>query len=192
MSLRFLARALAIAAIALESWCFPSTTRKREAVHRLLRTALSATGHRKVVNVIELELVLRELETFGLLRDPQKYFSPIDSRGLEVRAMTDAQKAQLTRLIEVYAANFEPQLRSARLARAAESFEAIRFAWAGATERGRQHYYRVQGPKFLIEYDSSQNDGNHVHTVWRDYEGDFGRDLLRDHHAMTRGTAHRH
>ena len=48
-----------------------------------------------------------------------------------------------------------------------------------AAARGRPHYYRIQGPRFLIEYDCSQNDGNHIHTVWRDFSGDFGRDLLR-------------
>jgi hypothetical protein len=265
--------------------------KQRDSVHRLLKTALSAVGHRKVVNIIELELVLREIETFGLMRDPEKYFavffgapdaklawgwrfeghhlslnftvrgdaavattpsffganpaevrkgpkqglrvlgaeedearklldsldtaqrrtaivdartygeiitanrdrvSPIDNRGIEAGALEPAQKAQLRKLIETYADNFEAPLRAARLARAEEGFDSIRFAWAGSAERGKQHYYRVQGPKFLIEYDASQNDGNHVHTVWRDYEGDFGRDLLREHHSMARGTSHRH
>jgi hypothetical protein len=93
----------------------------------------------------------------------------------------------------VYAGNFEPGLKEARLARVNEGdFGAARFAWAGPTERGKAHYYRVQGAKFLIEYDASQGDGNHIHTVWRDFDGDFGRDLLREHHAAARGTAHRH
>ena len=70
--------------------------------------------------------------------------------------------------------------------------ESLRFGWAGATERGRPHYYRVQGPLFLIEYDASQGDGNHIHTVWRDFTGDFGRDLLRDHYEAAQGTSHRH
>jgi hypothetical protein len=59
--------------------------------------------------------------------------------------------------------------------------DRITFAWAGALERGKPHYYRVQGPTFLIEYDNTQNDGNHIHSVWRDFDGDFGRDLLREH-----------
>ena len=70
--------------------------------------------------------------------------------------------------------------------------ENLRFGWAGATEPGKQHYYRVQGPHFLIEYDATQNGGNHVHTVWRDFTGDFGRDLLREHYGNAQGTAHRH
>ena len=79
------------------------------------------------------------------------------------------------------------------LARVAEGpFEAVRFAWAGTPGRGGPHYYRVQGVHFLIEYDASQNDSNHIHTVWRDFTGDFGRDLLREHHLAARGTSHRH
>jgi hypothetical protein len=50
----------------------------------------------------------------------------------------------------------------------------------------------LAGPLFLIEYDTSQNDDNHIHTVWRDFDADFGRDLLREHHAAASGTAHRH
>jgi len=56
-------------------------------------------------------------------------------------------------------------------------------AWAGSTEVGQKHYYRVQGTNLLIEYDNTQNDGNHIHTIWRDPERDFGRDLLAQHYA---------
>ena len=59
----------------------------------------------------------------------------------------------------------------------------LHFAWAGDAEVGRPHYYRVVGPRFLVEYDNTQNDANHAHSVWRDPEGDFGEDLLRGHHA---------
>ena len=65
--------------------------------------------------------------------------------------------------------------------------DKITFAWAGETEGGKKHYYRIQGPTFLVEYDNTQNDGNHVHSVWRDFTGDFGRDLLREH---VKGVAH--
>ena len=61
----------------------------------------------------------------------------------------------------------------------------VAFAWAGSAERGMKHYYRVQGPTFLIEYDNTQNDGNHIHSVWRDFNGDFGEDLLREHLSNT-------
>ena len=60
--------------------------------------------------------------------------------------------------------------------------ENIVFAWAGGLEKGEPHYYRVQGPTFLLEYANTQNNANHVHAVWRDFEGDFGRDLLKEHY----------
>lgn len=69
--------------------------------------------------------------------------------------------------------------RWARISQA--RLEKITYAWAGPTERGKPHYYRVQGPTFLIEYDNTQNDANHIHSIWRDFAGDFGRDLLRAH-----------
>jgi hypothetical protein len=60
--------------------------------------------------------------------------------------------------------------------------ERVGFAWAGSMEPGQPHYFRVQGPSFLIEYDNTQNDANHAHMVWRDFTGDFGDDLLREHY----------
>ena len=67
----------------------------------------------------------------------------------------------------------------ARLDRA--GFDQVRFGWAGSTESGEKHYYRVHGPTLLIEYDNTQNDANHVHTVYRDLDRDFGGDVLRAH-----------
>ncbi|MBP2365103.1 DUF3500 domain-containing protein [Pseudonocardia parietis] len=59
----------------------------------------------------------------------------------------------------------------------------VHFAWAGGVERGQPHYYRIQGPRFLAEYDNTQRDVNHIHSVWRDPEGDFGEDVLAQHRA---------
>ena len=59
------------------------------------------------------------------------------------------------------------------------------FAWAGGVERGQPHYYRIQSPRFLVEYDNTQNNANHIHSVWRDFDGDFGRDLLKDHYSSS-------
>ncbi|MBV8385298.1 MAG: DUF3500 domain-containing protein [Acidimicrobiia bacterium] len=57
----------------------------------------------------------------------------------------------------------------------------VHFAWAGSPERGSHHYYRLSGSRFLVEYDNTQNDANHAHSVWRDPANDFGDDLLRRH-----------
>ncbi|PYI81607.1 MAG: hypothetical protein DME26_19685, partial [Verrucomicrobia bacterium] len=64
-------------------------------------------------------------------------------------------------------------------------FDKIYFGWAGGLERGDGHYYRVQGPTFLLEYDNTQNNANHIHAVWRDFAGDFGEDILRKHYEQT-------
>jgi hypothetical protein len=61
------------------------------------------------------------------------------------------------------------------------ALDALHFAWAGPTEPGAPHYYRVQGPHLLIEWDNTQRDANHAHSVWRDPENDFGLDVLRAH-----------
>ena len=108
--------------------------------------------------------------------------NPLSPAGLTAAAMTSAQRDQLMKVIDAYAGLMAPEIAADRLARIkAAGLDKIGFAWAGPVERGRQHYYRVQGPTFLIEFDNSQNQGNHVHSIWRDFQGDFGRDLLREH-----------
>jgi len=61
--------------------------------------------------------------------------------------------------------------------------DALTFAWAGPEERGQGHYYAVKGPTFLIEYDNTQNNANHIHSVWRDFAHDWDADVLADHYA---------
>ena len=96
--------------------------------------------------------------------------------------MNANQRALLTKLIDVYTGYMAADIAADRVARLEKAGEdKIVFAWAGPMERGKKHYYRVQGPTFLIEYDNTQNDANHIHSVWRDFNGDFGQDLLRDH-----------
>ena len=96
--------------------------------------------------------------------------------------MTPAQRDMLMKLIDAYAAKMADDIAADGWRRSSKAgVDKIAFAWAGETERGKKHYYRVQGPTFLIEYDNTQNDGNHIHSVWRDFNGDFGRDLLREH-----------
>ena len=108
--------------------------------------------------------------------------SPLSPSGLAAAAMTPPQRELLLKLLDVYIGKMAADIADERLARVRKAgVEKIGFAWAGDTERGKKHYYRVQGPTFLIEYDNTQNDGNHIHSVWRDFDGDFGRDLLREH-----------
>jgi hypothetical protein len=100
--------------------------------------------------------------------------------------MTAAQYEKLLSLIDVYADNVPPVMAEQRMAKARKQpKEATFFAWTGATERGGLHYYRIQTPGFLIEFDETQDNGNHIHSVWRDYENDFGADLLKMHYAAS-------
>jgi len=107
---------------------------------------------------------------------------PLAPEGIPMSALNANQRALLTKLIEVYTGYMAADIAADRVARLKKAGEdKIVFAWAGPMERGKKHYYRVQGPTFLIEYDNTQNDANHIHSVWRDFSGDFGQDLLRDH-----------
>ena len=110
--------------------------------------------------------------------------TPLEQAGLAAGAMNARQRELLMKVIDVYAGFMADDIAAERLAAIKKAgIEKISFAWAGAAERGQKHYYRIQGPTFLIEYDNAQNDGNHIHSVWRDFNGDFGRDLLREHLA---------
>lgn len=110
----------------------------------------------------------------------------LEDVGIAYSQLTAAQQALLLRVIEQIA-NVQPEeIASARMTKIHEQgVENLKFAWMGGSERGDPHYYRIQGPGFLIEYDNTQNDANHIHLVWRDFEGDFGRDLLRMHYDGT-------
>ena len=65
----------------------------------------------------------------------------------------------------------------------AAGLEKITFAWAGSSEPRQPYFYQVQGPTFVLEHNNTQNNANHIHSVWRDYNGDFGRDMLGEHLA---------
>ena len=108
---------------------------------------------------------------------------PLALEGLAAADMNADEQRALRRL---NAASAKDLL--ARIDRA--GFGKVRFGWAGSIEPGQKHYYRVHGPTLLIEYDNTQNDANHIHTVYRDLERDFGGDALRQHlsaaHLSTR------
>ena len=267
---------------------------QRAAAQQLLAAALSASGLLQVRTVISLEIALRQLESFGLSRDPENYaialFGPVDATGAwgwrieghhlslhftlsagqvvaslpqflganpadvprditngprrSQRALGEqedhafallgslnaaqrqqavfsaqpfgdivtrnaekldplapvgivfseldaAQQALLLRLIESLASVAETSIAQQRLERVrAGGLASLRFGWAGAAARGQPHYWRIQGTGFLIEWDNS--GGNHIHNVWRDFQGDWGRDVLEEHYRRAGGGTHRH
>jgi hypothetical protein len=254
----------------------------RAAAHELMKASLSAVGYGKATNIIQLEDVLRRIESFGLSRDPENYaftvfgnpgasapwswrveghhlslnFTLVPGQpvaltpafmganpaevpsgpkkgqralaaeqdlgralaqsltaaqrarsviaaeslgdivtgpgradslatpaGLPLADMTGDQRSLAAKLIEEYARNMRSELAEQELRRMTEAgSERVHFAWAGPLEPGRAHYYRLHGPTLLIEYDNTQNNANHVHSVWHDPRRDFGQDLLRAHY----------
>lgn len=103
--------------------------------------------------------------------------------GLLESKMTPAQRKLLATLIDEYIENLPGELAEQRRQRVKEAGQNVYFAWAGVIEKGGPHYYRIQSPTFLIEYDNTQNNANHIHSVWRDFEDDFGVDLLKEHYT---------
>lgn len=261
---------------------------QRDRTHRFLKAGLSDKGYWKATAIMELERVLREIETWNWLgRDPEKYYvsffgkpsadgtwgwrveghhlslnitvvagrliadaprflganpaevrgghlnglrvlgdeetmgrslvrslddgqraravvrqqafrdivtgsstrvDPLAPEGLRAADMTDRQRQRLYDLIAVYAAAMPAEIARQRMARVQQAgAQNLFFSWAGSLNPGEPHYYRIQGPDFVIEYDNVQNGANHIHTVWRDFEGDFGRDLLREHYRQDHG-----
>ncbi|MCU1237776.1 MAG: hypothetical protein JWP63_5743 [Candidatus Solibacter sp.] len=105
--------------------------------------------------------------------------------GLSATKMTSAQFAKLNALLEEYVGNMPEQIAQYRQEQIKKAGKNISFAWAGSEKPGEAHYYRIQTPNFLIEFDNTQNGANHIHTVWRDFTGDFGGDLLKDHYTAS-------
>jgi hypothetical protein len=108
---------------------------------------------------------------------------PLSPAGISVRQLSPAQGSRLLDLVTAYIERFRSEISEEALGKImAAGWENVTFAWAGSTERGQQHYFRVQGPTFLVEHDNTQGRGNHIHSVWRDFAGDFGRDVLQEHY----------
>jgi hypothetical protein len=131
---------------------------------------------------LQMKAIVNPVAPGDILTMNKNEISPLPDQGVLYSALPANQQALLSKLIEVYTSNMEADVASERLAKIkAAGMDKIRFAWLGETEKGKKHYYSVQGPTFLIEYDNTQNNGNHIHSVWRDFNGDFGRDILREH-----------
>jgi hypothetical protein len=97
--------------------------------------------------------------------------------------------AKLTALLDEYVNNVPEQMAQSRQEQIKKAGKNISFAWCGGIKKGDPHYYRVQTPTFLIEYDNTQNDANHIHSVWHEPGRDFATDLLRRHYQHHRHSA---
>lgn len=115
----------------------------------------------------------------------KREIKPLEPAGLALLDMNKEQGEVLLKLVKEYIYRYREEMADDDWQKIRKAgIERIYFAWAGGLERGQGHYYRVQGPTFLLEYDNTQNDANHVHCVWRDFQNDFGEDLLKKHYEQ--------
>ncbi|MDB6153049.1 MAG: hypothetical protein JWL90_1502 [Chthoniobacteraceae bacterium] len=116
-----------------------------------------------------------------ILNDPKRV-DHSKPEGLPQSQLTPEQTAQLVGLIKEYIGRHRPDVAAEDWAKIEKAgLGNVYFAWAGGLERGQPHYYRIQGATFVFEYDNTQNEANHVHSIWRDFNNDFGADLLQAH-----------
>ncbi len=105
--------------------------------------------------------------------------------GLIASKMTAQQRAIFQSLLDEYCRNMTDQIDQTREDQIKKAGDNIYFAWAGGEEPGQGHYYRIQSPSFMVEFDDTQDNANHIHSVWRDFDGDFGLDLLKEHYQSS-------
>jgi hypothetical protein len=131
------------------------------------------------------QAVVSESAPSDILSTNLRKAEPLKPAGLQTSKLGQKQQDILMTLVSEYASRHAPDIAAVRFDRVrAAGLGSIFFAWAGGFEKGQPHYYRIQGPSFLIEYDNVQNNANHIHTVWRDFNSDFGADLLALHYKQ--------
>lgn len=123
----------------------------------------------------ELSITAEDLRNLSFSRVP---------KGLSAHRLTNSQRGDLKELLKVYLNRVSDDVADREWAKlGADKIQELSFLWAGGTEKGQPHYYRVQGTRLFVEYDNTQRGTNHIHTVWRDLENDFGGDVLADHYT---------
>lgn len=107
---------------------------------------------------------------------------PLPISGISYQDLNTSQQEGVRNLVNCYLTRNREDIRDAALAQIEDDgWAEVRFGWAGPIDREKGNYYFVQGKGFLIEYDNTQNGNNHIHCVWREFDGDFGEDLIRQH-----------
>jgi hypothetical protein len=132
------------------------------------------------------EAIIADAAPKEILTGAKRKVEPLSPQGLPLADMNRDQSELLLKLVKEYIYLYRSEIADEDWRKIKDAgFEFIHFAWAGGIEKGEGHYYRIQGPTFLLEYDNVQNNANHVHTVWRDFNGDFGEDILLRHREET-------
>lgn len=121
-----------------------------------------------------------------IFTEAQRRVKALAESGLAFSKMKKEQQSLLRELVMEYANRYRSELAAQDLAKIEKAgWSKLRFTWAGSSEKFQGHYFRVQGPTFILEYDNVQNNNNHIHTVWRDFENDFGADILSEHYQRS-------
>ena len=128
------------------------------------------------------DVVFSEKPPRDILTAAERSVKQLEVVGVSASRMTREQQDALMKIVAEYAHHHRKELARQDLAKIRKAgVEKLNFGWAGSLKFGEAYYYRVQGPGFLIEAANTQNNANHIHTVWRDIGGDFGRDFLGEH-----------
>ena len=131
-----------------------------------------------------LGVIVSAIAPGDILTDAYRNASPaLPPIGLPFGAMSGEERERLIRLVRLYVDRATGEIAAAQWRRIEHAgLDAVTFAWAGGEPPGEAHYYCIKGPTFVIEYDNTQDGANHVHSVWRDFTGDWGEDLLARHY----------
>ena len=160
----------------------------REGTHKGLRVLaaeedLAMTLANVLLESGKKEVVFSEKAPGEILTAESRKVTALEPVGIPASDMTAEQKKALLALITEYTGRHRKELADADMKKIeAAGIDKIRFGWAGGTKRGEAWYYRVQGPTFLMEAANTQNNANHIHATWRDFDGDFGRDIMSEHY----------
>ena len=121
-----------------------------------------------------------------LTRNATQVTDEVSTQGIQGKDLSSGQRELMHALLKVYVHRLPDEIADTEWGKV-ESADVsdVHFAWAGPEERNKGHYYNVYGPTFLAEYDNTQNDANHIHSVWRDLTNDFGGDILKQHYERS-------
>jgi len=153
---------------------------------KLIALEVEEFDARKLRNSLSLEqankAVIADKAPRDILTSALPKVEALEKTGIAYGELNKNQQTQLNKLIEEYINRHRAVVAKEDWSKIEKGgLDKIRFSWAGSTKPFEPHYYRVQGPTFLLEYANTQNGANHIHATWRDFNGDFGRDLLREH-----------
>lgn len=160
------------------------TKGKNKGLHTLHKEETLAYGLlHSMTEIQKKQAIFRTVAFKDIVTSHDSEVSPLDKKGISVKSLDASQKELLKAIIMEYLKSLPKQQAEQRAQQITkEELNDITFGWAGNTALGEAHYYRIQGTSFLIELDNTQNNANHIHCVWRDFNGDFGRDLIKEHY----------